>query len=69
MLNSFKMRVGFNITSAQLNVFAAVCSNLVVVWLVAIFATSDTIVTIRDITLAIFFWILAVKAKEKAQKL
>lgn len=53
----------FTITSAQLKMFAAVCSNLVVAFLLAILATKDVRILTTDIVGAILFWKLGVKAE------
>lgn len=58
------MRFSFEPTRAQLKVFSAVCSNLVVVWLIAMVGTRDIFILIFDITFAILSWYLAVKAEE-----
>ncbi len=58
------MRFSFEISSPQLKVFSAVCSNFVVVWLVAIFTTRDTFVIIRYVMVAVLAWYAAVWAEE-----
>lgn len=58
------MRLYFTLRHSHLKVFSAVCSNLVVFWLVAILATKDILVLTTDIAFAILTWYLAVKAEE-----
>jgi len=62
------MRFSFEISSAQLKVFSAVCSNFVVVWLIAIFTTRDTFVIIRYVMAAVLAWYAAVWAEEVLEK-
>ncbi len=58
------MRFYFEISSAQLKVFSAICSNFVVVWLVAGFTTKDLLVLTRDILAATISLYLAVVIEE-----
>ena len=69
MLDFFSMEFSFRLTIAQLKVFSAICSNLVVIWLVAALATHDIIILVRDIVLAAVFCYLAVIAESRARKL
>ena len=61
------MNLKFELTHAQLKVFSSICADLIVVWIVATFAASDTIVLIRNVILITFLWILAVKSEEKSK--
>ena len=63
------MRFSFAISSPQLKVFSAVCSNFVVVWLIAIFTTKDLLVLIRYAMAAIIAWYAAVWAEGVLEKL
>lgn len=58
------MNLSFEFKTSQLNVFSAVCSNLVVFWIAAIFATRDIFVLTGDIIGVILSWKLAVKAED-----
>jgi len=62
------MDISFKITNAQQKVLSNVCSNLVVLWLVAIFATNDTILLVRNILLSATFWYIAVRAEEGSKR-
>ena len=62
------MRFSFEISSAQLKVFSAVCSNFVVVWLIVIFTTRDISVIIQDVIAAFLAWYSAVRAEEVLEK-
>jgi len=68
MLNFDSMVASFKITSAQSKVLSNICSNLVVVWLIAIFATNDTILLVRNIIIVATFWFIAIKAEEESLK-
>lgn len=57
----------FRLTQAELKVFSAIFSNLVVVWLVAISTTQDVNLLTRDMLAVILSLYLATKA-EKASK-
>lgn len=59
------MTFSIKIRRSYLRVGSAVCSNLVVVFLVLIFGTRDIFVLTRNIALAILFLYLAVKAEDK----
>ena len=61
------MKFSFNTTRAQLRVFSGIFTNLVVVWLIALFATKDLVVLTRDILLVILFLYLAVKTDEMTE--
>lgn len=50
------MEFSYAFSKAQLKVFSAVCSNFVVVWLVAMLGTNDIFVLTADIFLAILSW-------------
>ena len=63
------MRLYLTISIAELKVISAVFSNLVVVWLVVIFATHDPFVLTRDILAGILSLYLAVKSEEKIREL
>lgn len=63
------MTFKLNIRRSHLRVGSAVCSNLVVVFLVLIFGTRDIFVLTRNIALAILFLYLAVKAEDKADEI
>ncbi len=54
----------FNITAAQLKIFSGICSNMVVVFLIAIPVTRDLGVLIIDIIGATLFWKLGVRTEE-----
>lgn len=58
------MKFYFTPRRSQLKVFSAICSNLVVFWLVATLATKDILALTTDIAFAILTWYLAVKAEE-----
>lgn len=51
-------------TKAQLKVFSAICSNFVVVWLVALLGTRDPFVLTANVILAIVSWKLAIKSEK-----
>lgn len=63
------MRLYLTISVAELKVVSAVFSNLVVVWLVAIFGAQDPLVLTRNILAGILSLYLAVKAEEKIRKI
>lgn len=54
----------FEITKHHFKIFSAVCSNLVVVWLIAALAAKDLTISIRDLILVVAFWYLAVEAEK-----
>ena len=62
------MKISLKLTRAQLKVFSAICSNMVVVWLVAIFGTKDVLVLTLDFFFAIVSLDLAVKAENLIEK-
>ncbi|MEK7534525.1 MAG: hypothetical protein AAB600_04265 [Patescibacteria group bacterium] len=62
------MKLAFELRRSHLKVFSAVCSNLVVVWLIAIFTTKDLFVIIRDIIVAVLAWYSTVAAEEVLEK-
>lgn len=59
----------FKIDDAQLKVFSAVCSNLIAVWLVAIFAARDVIVLTGSVMATGLAWYAAVWAERRAEAL
>lgn len=59
----------FIITSAQLKMFSAICSNLVVVFLAAVPITLDFSVLTLNILAAMIFWKLGVLTEEKLEDL
>lgn len=61
------MKFSFKVTRAQLHVFSDIFTNLVVIWLVAIFATKDFIILTRNFVLVILFLYLAVKTEEMSK--
>ena len=61
------MTLNFALNGAQLKVFSSICADLIVVWVVATFATNGTMIIIRNIILIIFLWILAVKSEQKSR--
>lgn len=62
------MKFNLRPTRVQLKVFSAVCSNFVVVWLVAFFGTRDFLALTANFILAIVSWYLAVKAETLAEE-
>ena len=58
------MKIRFELRKPHLKVFSAACSNLVVVWLVSLFATNDFVVLTRNLVSAMLFWYLAVKTED-----
>ena len=54
LFDKFSVKFSFEPTRAQLKVFSSICSDLVVVWLIAILATKNTAVLIRDIVLVYY---------------
>lgn len=63
------MTLTLNIRRSHLTVGSAVCSDLVVVFLISIFGTRDFFVLTRSIILVILFAYLAVKAEDKVDKI
>lgn len=63
------MNFSFELTRPQLKVFSAVSSNFIVIWIVAILATRDIWILIRDILLVILFWYAALRAEEALETL
>lgn len=59
----------FEITSAHLKVFSAVCANLVVLWFAGALATSDSKLLTQDILLAIMSWNAALIAEKKLESI
>lgn len=55
----------FKIDGPQIKVFSAVCSNFVVVWIVATLAASDAVSFLRNIFAAGFAWYAAVEAERR----
>ena len=68
MLNFPKMATKFELTNSQQKVLSNICSNSVVLWLVAIFATNDTILLVRNILPSATFWYIAVRAEEGSKR-
>lgn len=62
------MRFYFELKRPHLKVLSAVCSNFVVVWLIALFGTKDLLILTGDILLAMLSWYLAIKAEEALEK-
>ena len=62
------MKISFEPSRAQLKVFSAICSDFVVVWIIALFGTQDFVVLTFNIVAAILFWYLATKADELSEK-
>lgn len=58
------MKFYFTPRRSQLKVFSAICSNFVVVWIVAAFVAKDIFALTIDIVFAILSWYLAIKAEE-----
>lgn len=58
------MQPVIKITRAQLKILAAVFSNFVVVWLIAMLGTKDSFGLTANFFLAILSWKLAVKTEE-----
>lgn len=63
------MELSFKLSKGQLKMFAAICANLVVVWLAAVIATHDLIILTRNFILVIVFWYLGVKAEELMEEI
>lgn len=63
------MNFVFRLTKPHAHVVSSVCSNLVVVWFIAILATHDLLTLIQDIIFVILFWYLAVRAEEILEEL
>jgi len=58
------MQVSLHITKAQLRIFSSIFSNLIIVWLSAIFATQDKFAWIINLVYASICWKIAVRAEE-----
>lgn len=58
------MMFSFELTRPQLKVFSEVCSNFVVIWLVALFATIDILTLTVNIGFVMLSWYLAVKTED-----
>jgi len=58
------MLLGFRSTKVQLRVFSEICSNLTVVWIIAVFAAPDVFVLLRNILSAILMWYASIKTEE-----
>lgn len=57
------------ITSAHLKVFSAVCCNLVVVYLVAMLTTNESVTLTANALFVILFWYAALTAERKLEEL
>lgn len=62
------MKISLQLTRAQLKVFSAVCSNMAVVWLAAIFGTKNFLILTLDFFFAIVSLDLAIKAEDLIDK-
>lgn len=62
------MKLPFRLTRAQLKVFSALCTEFVVVWVLAILGTRDLFILTTDLVFAIIFLVLAIKAEEESEK-
>ena len=62
------MRFNLHLTRAKLKVFSAICSNLVIVWLVAMGGTKDLLILTVNLVFAIVSLDLAIKAEELSEK-
>lgn len=49
------MKFPFKLTRAQLKIFSALCTEFVVVWLLAILGTRDLFILTMDVVFAIIF--------------
>lgn len=62
------MRLHFKLTRAQLKVFSVLCTEFVVVWILAILGTKDLFILTMDVVFAMMFLILAIKTEEASEK-
>lgn len=69
MLEYAPIRFSLEVTRAHLRVFSSVCSNFVVVWLIAGLAAQDPFVLTRDALTAILAWYFAARAEELVEEL
>lgn len=58
------MKINFQISSARLRVFSAVCSNLTAGWFAAVLLTRNPFILTFDIAAGIVSLILAIKTEE-----
>lgn len=63
------MKFPYKLTRAQLKVISALCTEFVVVWILAILGTRDLFILTMDITFAIIFLVLAIKTEEASEKI
>lgn len=64
LLTNAVMKFFIELTRPQLKVLSSVFSNIVVVWLAALFLTRDPLVLTLNLVAATLCWHIAIKAEE-----
>ena len=63
------MNISLNLSKPKLKILSAVCSNFIVVWILAMFATNNLTVLTFNFVGVIVFWRLGVSIEEQLENI